>query len=814
MRAGERQFHKKTRCLQTLAISLLGTALLSLAFVKEMLPNVEAASEHDALASSPQRGEPNPSAADITVDYPQDGSIFPPEITPPTFLWREENPSAKTWRIDIVFADGSKPIRTTSSGEGMHIGEIDERCVSTANKLPFLTPKQAAAHTWKPEADTWEAMKQHSVKHPAIVIVTGLDSTGRPVGHGQVSLSTSKDPVGAPIFYRDVPMSPSIGARHVIQPLEPSMLYLINWRVRDISKPESRVVMHDLPTCANCHSFSADGKTMGMDVDGPANDKGLYAVVPVQKQMAIRSQDTIAWNSDMRIGKSRVGFMSQVSPDGQYVLTTVAGPDRSNGDSYFVANFKDYQFVQVFYPTRGILAWYNRSTGRRQPLPGADDPKYVQTDGVWSPDGKFIVFARAEAKDPHPAGLPPALAANDPNEVQIQYGLYRVPFNGGKGGVAEPIRGASNNGMSNNFPKISPDGRWIVFVKCRNGQLMRPDSLLYIVPSAGGVARRMRANTSLMNSWHSFSPNGRWLVFSSKSRSPYTQMYLTHIDEEGNDSPPILIDNSTAANRAVNLPEFVNTSKDAIEQIEAPAADVYRAMDEAGELMKKGDYSAALAQWKKALDMNPEDARVNNGLGAALMLTGNSQDAIPYLQKATQLRGDFLEAQYSLGSALLRQHRLGEAIDAWLNVVRIQPDNAAGHEGLGYAYYLEGNDSASLAHLRLALDGEPDRVSVLTLAASLMATCPAAVLRNGHEAILLADRANQLTHGQDISVLDTLSAGYAESSRFDQAIETEQHALTLASKLGDTAAVTRLNEHLQRYFSSTPLRSSSDEGTL
>jgi len=30
-------------------------------------------------------------------------------------------------------------------------------------------------------------------------------------------------------------------------------------------------------------------------------------------------------------------------------------------------------------------------------------------------------------------------------------------------------------------------------------------------------------------------------------------MYLTHIDADGNDSPPILVDNSTAANRAVNI---------------------------------------------------------------------------------------------------------------------------------------------------------------------------------------------------------------------------------------------------------------------
>jgi hypothetical protein len=50
-------------------------------------------------------------------------------------------------------------------------------------------------------------------------------------------------------------------------------------------------------------------------------------------------------------------------------------------------------------------------------------------------------------------------------------------------------------------------------------------------------------------------------------------MYLTHIDPDGNDSPAILIDNTTAANRAVNLPEFVNTSADGIEDIRVHVAD-------------------------------------------------------------------------------------------------------------------------------------------------------------------------------------------------------------------------------------------------
>ncbi|MGO9862693.1 MAG: tetratricopeptide repeat protein [Terriglobales bacterium] len=751
-------------------------------------------------------------SATITIDYPEDGSIFPPEITPPTFLWRDPQASAKIWRIEIAFADGSEPIRAISHGEPMHISEIDPRCVSNTNRPPSLTKEQAVAHTWTPDAATWATIKTHSVERPATVAIIGLGggASGDPVSQGHVTLITSKDPVGAPIFYRDVPLMPSEGAKNFIQPLAPSSIYLINWRLRDLSQPQSRVVMHDLHTCANCHSFSSDGKTMGIDVDGPKNDKGLYAVVPIQKQMSIRNEDMVSWNTDMRVGQSRVGFMSQVSPDGQYVLSTFAGRDQSIPSSYYVTNFKDYRFLQVFYPTRGILAWYSRATGRRQALPGADDPRYVQTDGVWSPDGKYIVFARAEAKDPYPVGQKPALRANDPNEVQIQYDLYRVPFNDGKGGQAEAVAGASNNGMSNNFPKVSPDGRWIVFVKCRNGQLMRPDSQLYIVPASGGVARRMRANTKLMNSWHSFSPNGRWLVFSSKSRSPYTQMFLTHIDEQGQDSPAIYIDNSTAANRAVNLPEFVNIPFGEMQQIEAPASDLYRIIDNALDLQKKGENQAALAEWKKALEIDANDARANNGIAVSLSVAGNSDDAIAYFRKATEINSNFFEAFYNLGLELVKKNQLNEAIDAWQNAVRIRPGFAAGHENLGYAFYVQGKFADSLAHLRLALEDEPDRVSVLNLAASLLATCPDASIRNGPKAIALAQRALQLTAGRDAAILDTLSAAYAEAGRFPEAIETEQHAVALATQQGKLPLADTLRAHLARYKSSMPLREPPD----
>ncbi len=624
--------------------------------------------------------------ATITVDYPAEGSIFPPEIALPTFLWRDAADSALIWTIEVTFTDGSAAIKSQSAGERLRPGEIDPRCISRSNELPKLTPDQAAARTWIPDAATWATIKRHSTEHLASVAITGFadEHLKHPISRGTVEIETSKDPVGAPIFYRDVPLMPSDSEKGVIKPLAQSDLPLIAWRLRNIAEPRSRLLLTGLHTCANCHSFSRDGKTLGMDLDGPANDKGLYALVAIKPEIAIRNQDVISWSSlrDNTVSPSRIGFMSQVSPDGRYVVTMIRGLEKELPSSYYVENFKDYRFLQVFYPTRGVLAWYDRATGRRQGLPGADDPRYVQTDPVWSPDGKYVVFARAEAKDPYPEGQKQAEYANDPAENQIQYGLYRIPFNDGKGGQAAPIVGASHNGMSNSFPKISPDGRWIIFVKCRNAQLMRPDSQLYIVPAEGGVARRLRSNTLLMNSWHSFSPNGRWLVFSSKNRSPYTQMFLTHLDEKGNDSPAILIDNSTAANRAVNIPEFINIPPDGLLKIDVPAAEFYRLYDEALSLVEKGELDKGIAAWKGALALDPADAKANCNLGFALERRGNLDEAMEYYRKALEADSQLAEAHNNLGIALLQKGQLDAAIVHFQRALDANPGYARSYDAL------------------------------------------------------------------------------------------------------------------------------------
>ncbi|HWE86090.1 MAG TPA: tetratricopeptide repeat protein [Terracidiphilus sp.] len=683
--------------------------------------------------------------AAVTVDYPLNQSVFPPDMEPPTFLWRDPSDRAATWKIDVTFASGGPALHIASDGPLMKTGEIDPRCVGPTNKLPELTPEQAAAHTWKPDAATWAAVRKYAVESAATISISGYAAgdQAQPLSRGQMQLTISRDPVGAPIFYRDVPLMPSATESGIIKPLAESAVPLINWRMRDVGQPQSHIVMNDLHSCANCHSFSRDGKTLGLDMDGPQNDKGLYALVPVAKEMTIRTQDMVSWASFRKELDPllRVGFMSQVSPDGRYVVTTVKPPHTRSSQFYYVSNFADYRFLQVFYPTRGILAIYDRQTKTLKPLPGADDPSFVQASAVWSPDGKYIVFLRAEAKDPYRDDHVMAKFPNDPNEVQIQYDLYRIAFNGGQGGTPEPIEGASRNGMSNSFAKVSPDGKWIVFVEAKNGLLMRPDSKLYIIPAQGGTARLMNANTSLMNSWHSWSPNGRWLVFSSKSRSPYTQMFLTHVDEKGNDTPAILIENSTAANRAINIPEFVNMPPAGVDHIATPAVDFYKQYDVAAGLFKKGDYTAAIPEWRKALALEPRDPRALNGFGETLAKDGKHDEAMAQFRAAIAAKPEYVEAhnnlgillaslgkpteavaefnqaleispgyadtRNNLGRLLLEQNRVPEAITQFQAAIEINPGFAEAHSNLGYAYGTQGHLDDAITEYRAAIDADP-----------------------------------------------------------------------------------------------------------
>jgi tetratricopeptide (TPR) repeat protein len=762
----------------------------------------------------------------VTIEYPLDETLFPPEIPPPSFRWKDGDPRSDLWLVTIEFADGGK-------------------------RINYRMDQPA----WRPETSVWEAIKRRSLEKPATVTIAGVNRTNRSavLSAGRVTIKTSADEVGAPLFYREVNL-PFVDAVR-----DPSN---IRWRFGAISSSQAPpIVLEKLPVCGNCHSFSADGAVLGMDIDY-ANDKGSYAVVGVRPQITLDRSRIISWSDYKRNeGDATYGLLSQVSPDGRFVVSTV------KDESVFVPK-PGMEFSQLFFPVKGILCIYDRQTGTFQSLPGANDPNLVQSNPTWSPDGKYIVFAATQAHRLKRASGPRAVLLT-PEECRefleegkpFKFDLYRIPFNNGQGGKAEPIRGASSNGMSNYFAKYSPDGKWIVFCKAKNYMLLQPDSELYILPAEGGEARRLRANTKRMNSWHSFSPNGRWLVFSGKPDSAYTQLFLTHIDEHGESTPAVSLDHLTCRDRAANIPEFVNADAAAIQRIQEKFVDDLSYVRAAWEYLRAGDYPNAELQCRKALELNPRSARAyyylglamfgrnrydeaiqylseavkrdpekgeihtnlgvafvakgmlneavghlqkalqidpndagaHSNLGVAMLRRGDKPEAIKHLSRAAQLKPDDHEIHYDLARVLDEQGDIDKAVEHYLKTVQLKPDHAMAHARVGMALCAKGAVKEGLPHLSTAVDLDPGNTSVRYNLAITLARL------KQHDQAIAQWRQILRREPRNAGVLSYLAASCAETGRLDEALKSLEEALRIAQSTGNEKLVGQITKQISLY---------------
>ena len=271
--------------------------------------------------------------------------------------------------------------------------------------------------------------------------------------------------------------------------------------------------------------------------------------------------------------------------------------------------------------------------------------------------------------------------------------------------------------------------------------LLMPDSELFIIPAEGVEARRLRANTSNMNSWHSFSSNSRWLVFSSKENTPYTQLFLTHIDEEGNSTPPVVLDRFTGQDRAANIPEFVPLPSNSIAKIDEQFLDAYSFLRAGMANERTGNYEDAVVSYLKGLEAEPNNVELLNSMGFALFQQGKSDEAIVSLEKALTVDPKHFKAHNNmalasidigelelaeihyreslavepqpsiyndLGYVLERQGMVDEAIEAYREVLLLDPKSATAHYNLATHLASEKDYVNAESHLRKVIDIQPN----------------------------------------------------------------------------------------------------------
>ncbi|MDR1500746.1 MAG: hypothetical protein LBI58_07185 [Tannerellaceae bacterium] len=184
-------------------------------------------------------------------------------------------------------------------------------------------------------------------------------------------------------------------------------------------------------------------------------------------------------------------------------------------------------------------------------------PDVFETFPSFSPDGRTLYFCSAPAKD-----MPGSFK-------EVKYSLCSVSFDPVArtfGSVTDTLYNAAEGGKSASFPRVSPDGKYLVYTLSGYGNfsIWHEDADLYILDIATGVSRPIDAvNSANADSYHSWSSNSRWIVFSSRRIDGlYTRPFIAYIDSKGEASKPFLLPQKDTDfyhrfMKSYNIPEFI-----------------------------------------------------------------------------------------------------------------------------------------------------------------------------------------------------------------------------------------------------------------
>ena len=256
-------------------------------------------------------------------------------------------------------------------------------------------------------------------------------------------------------------------------------------------------------------------------------------------------------------------------------------------------------------------------------------------------------------------------------------------------------------------------------------------------------------------------------------------------------------------------------------------------------LARQGKTGEAIRHYREALRLRPGHANALNNLGNALLRQGKVAEAEAALRRALAAEPGHPNARNNLSQALLAQGRLNEAVSELEDLIRREPRFAPAHANLGNALLLmgapmpkavehftralnlnprlaearfnlallhtiQGGHAEAIALLREGLRHQPDDLPTRQLLAWELATAPDPKLRNGPEALRLAQDAAQ---GDDPQGLHVLAAALAETGRFEEALRTARQAAARAASAGMKEDAERIREAAARYERREPMRS-------
>jgi Flp pilus assembly protein TadD len=237
-------------------------------------------------------------------------------------------------------------------------------------------------------------------------------------------------------------------------------------------------------------------------------------------------------------------------------------------------------------------------------------------------------------------------------------------------------------------------------------------------------------------------------------------------------------------------------------QINPDRYDTYYSLGAA--LADEGRLDEAIENYRIAIRLNPDYAYAFNNLGNALAAKGLWEEAARSYRRAVQLMPTYSTALNNLGVALAAQGKYDESIQSYRRAMQFNPKNSGPYLNLGITLGQMGRTREAVTQYREALKLDPDLTTALNNLAWALATSPDDQLRNGDEAVRLAEHACELTHYGQPWFVGTLAAAFAETGRFPEAVTAAEKAGQIATVAGQPALVMKERQLLELYRAGKP----------
>ncbi len=365
----------------------------------------------------------------------------------------------------------------------------------------------------------WRAMLESNRGEPLVFEVEVRGSAGDWRRFAPVTNLVSADPVDGYLVYRLLrPVYNIYGAMGIYQ--------------RDLGSFTETPILENRAIedgCLNCHTFLAHR----------AEPMALH----IRHRQSGNPMLLIQSNAVTRVDQTS-GYLSW-HPSGRLLAFAV---------NRFALLFHTTGETRDLYDGASDLGIHRLDSNQVVMPPAISKPDRLENWPAWDPAGRYLYFCSA-----------PKLRIE--RHKQIRYDLMRVAYDLEQDSWGEPetLVSARDTMASAAQPRISPDGRWLLFCLAPYGNFpaYHAGSDLHLMDLETRSMRRLEINSDQSDSWHCWSSNSRWIVFSSKRRDQlFTRPYFSHVDQQGHCSKPFLLPQRDprfydAFVKTYNLPEFV-----------------------------------------------------------------------------------------------------------------------------------------------------------------------------------------------------------------------------------------------------------------